>query len=154
MKLREMLSATGTKPGNSIRQGLLNNGECDVAFSTLAKNGETPEQLKVLLIRILKYQIKKYGDRLDWENVEFTTRRPLPAGSSSLVLLGGPEMGHHVRLERKEGKMKLIEGVLKDPATSYWLKNAIKTSLDRDIVDAINDAEHLHSLLIKSYNGR
>ena len=72
MKLREMLSATGTKPGNSIRQGLLNNGECDVAFSTLAKNGETPEQLKVLLIRILKYQIKKYGDRLDWENVEFT----------------------------------------------------------------------------------
>ena len=63
-------------------------------------------------------------------------------------------MGHHVRLERKEGKMKLIEGVFKDPATSYWLKNAIKTSLDRDIVDAINDAKHLHSLLIKSYNGR
>ena len=50
--------------------------------------------------------------------------------------------------------MKLIEEVLKDPATSYWLKNAIKTLLDRDIVDAINDAKHLHSLLIKSYNGR
>ncbi len=32
---------------------------------------------------------------------------------------------------------------MRDYAQSYWLQNAIKTAEDRDIVDALNDAEFL-----------
>lgn len=34
-----------------------------------------------------------------------------------------------------------------DPAISYWLKKAIVSALDRDLVDAVNDAELLLSVL-------
>ena len=40
-----------------------------------------------------------------------------------------------------------IADVLADPAASFWLKNALKTALARDPVDAANDAEMLLKLL-------
>ena len=40
-----------------------------------------------------------------------------------------------------------IEGVLADPAASVWLKNALRSALERDPVDAANDAEMLLRLL-------
>lgn len=40
-----------------------------------------------------------------------------------------------------------IEGVLADPAASFWLKNALRSALQRDPVDAANDAEVLAKLL-------
>lgn len=33
--------------------------------------------------------------------------------------------------------------ILSDPSASYWLKDAVRAMLDRDIVDALNDAEAL-----------
>lgn len=39
------------------------------------------------------------------------------------------------------------EQVLSDPAASYWLKNALQTSLERDPCDALSDAEALVSVL-------
>ena len=40
-----------------------------------------------------------------------------------------------------------IAAVLDDPATSRWLKSALGGALDRDAVDAVNDAEVLVELL-------
>jgi hypothetical protein len=40
-----------------------------------------------------------------------------------------------------------IEQVLRDPAASFWLKDALLSALDRDPVDAVNDAEVLARLL-------
>ena len=40
-----------------------------------------------------------------------------------------------------------IENVLRDPAASFWLKAALRTALERDPVDAANDAEMLLRLL-------
>lgn len=40
-----------------------------------------------------------------------------------------------------------IEQVLADPAASFWLKVALNSALDRDPVDAANDAEVLAQLL-------
>lgn len=40
-----------------------------------------------------------------------------------------------------------IEQVLKDPAASTWLKNALRSAVSRDPVDAANDAEVLYRLL-------
>lgn len=40
-----------------------------------------------------------------------------------------------------------IERVLADPAASFWLKGALRSALERDPVDAINDAEVLAKLL-------
>lgn len=47
--------------------------------------------------------------------------------------------------ENKEHKKMKTETssrtlALNDPATSYWLKDAIRSALKRDSVDAINDA--------------
>jgi hypothetical protein len=39
------------------------------------------------------------------------------------------------------------EAVLADSSASDWLKNAIRTSITRDPVDAANDAEFLFRLL-------
>lgn len=41
-----------------------------------------------------------------------------------------------------------ISSVLGHPSTSYWLKDALSRALDRDPVDAVNDAEALHELLV------
>jgi hypothetical protein len=40
-----------------------------------------------------------------------------------------------------------IEHVLSDPATSHWLKAALRDSLERDPVDALNDALALAGVL-------
>ena len=40
-----------------------------------------------------------------------------------------------------------IEEVLRDPAASLWLRNALRAALVRDPVDAANDAEVLARLL-------
>ena len=37
--------------------------------------------------------------------------------------------------------------ILNGPGTSHWLKNALTTALDRDPVDAVNDAELLAMVL-------
>ena len=40
-----------------------------------------------------------------------------------------------------------IEDVLTSPCASYWLKNALKSALQRDEVDAYYDAKLLAELL-------
>ena len=40
-----------------------------------------------------------------------------------------------------------IRQILNGPGTSHWLKNALTTALDRDPVDAVNDAELLAMVL-------
>ena len=40
-----------------------------------------------------------------------------------------------------------IEHVLADQAASVWLRDALRSALDRDPVDAANDAEVLAQLL-------
>jgi hypothetical protein len=42
-----------------------------------------------------------------------------------------------------------IATVLQDPATSFWLKDALRSALTRDQVDAANDAEILCRLLAR-----
>ena len=43
--------------------------------------------------------------------------------------------------------MPTIENVLSDPATSFWLKHALSAAIERDPVDAANDADLLSLLL-------
>jgi hypothetical protein len=40
-----------------------------------------------------------------------------------------------------------LEEVLRDPAASFWLKDALRSALARDPVDAANDAEVLAQVL-------
>jgi hypothetical protein len=40
-----------------------------------------------------------------------------------------------------------IRQILSGPGTSTWLKNALTSALDRDPVDAVNDAELLAMVL-------
>ena len=40
-----------------------------------------------------------------------------------------------------------IQQVLSDPGASFWLKDALRSALSRDPVDAANDAEILFRLL-------
>ena len=40
-----------------------------------------------------------------------------------------------------------ILSTLADPSTTYWLRDALKSSLARDPVDALHDAEALVDLL-------
>ncbi|MDF9778930.1 hypothetical protein [Pseudomonas baetica] len=42
-----------------------------------------------------------------------------------------------------------IQKVLSSPGTSYWLRQALEQALDRDCVDAANDAEYLSDLLAR-----
>jgi len=39
--------------------------------------------------------------------------------------------------------MPMCENILDDLAASFWLKNALRSALNRDPVDALNDAEVL-----------
>ena len=39
------------------------------------------------------------------------------------------------------------EALLGDPTTSYWLKSALKSALERDPVDALNDSLQLADIL-------
>lgn len=40
-----------------------------------------------------------------------------------------------------------LETILKDPSASFWLKASLQTALERDAIDAANDAERLAELL-------
>jgi hypothetical protein len=42
---------------------------------------------------------------------------------------------------------RTAEDVLRDLATSYWLKSALQTALERDPVDALNDSLVLSAIL-------
>jgi hypothetical protein len=44
-------------------------------------------------------------------------------------------------------EMSTAEQVLADPSTSFWLKSTVQTALDRDPVDALNDALVLAAIL-------
>jgi hypothetical protein len=37
--------------------------------------------------------------------------------------------------------------ILSDPCASFWIKNALRSALGRDPVDALNDAEGLADIL-------
>ena len=41
----------------------------------------------------------------------------------------------------------LLDDVLRDPTTSYWLRHALTWALERDPVDVAADVEILHMLL-------
>lgn len=43
--------------------------------------------------------------------------------------------------------------ILRDPAASFWIKQALQTALDRDPVDAANDAEVLAEVLSQRCSG-
>jgi hypothetical protein len=43
--------------------------------------------------------------------------------------------------------MSTVERILADPAASHWLKAALLAALERDPVDAANDAEALAQAL-------
>jgi hypothetical protein len=49
--------------------------------------------------------------------------------------------------ERRQQELPTIEEILRDPAASFWLKDALHSALNRDPVDAANDAEVLAQLL-------
>jgi len=40
-----------------------------------------------------------------------------------------------------------VEAVIEDPASSYWLKASVQAAIQRDPVDALNDALLLAALL-------
>lgn len=42
--------------------------------------------------------------------------------------------------------ISLVDEILHDPATSKWLKDALRSALDRDPVDVLNDAIKLAAL--------
>lgn len=59
---------------------------------------------------------------------------------------------HHLHLlldpESAEAQgLPTVEQILSDPATSQWLKQALSSALERDLVDAANDAELLAKML-------
>jgi hypothetical protein len=46
-----------------------------------------------------------------------------------------------------DGHAHTADDILRDSATSNWLKSALKTALERDPVDALNDSLVLSALL-------
>lgn len=44
-------------------------------------------------------------------------------------------------------ELPTAEQLMVDPATSFWLKATVRTALDRDPVDALNDALVLAAIL-------
>ena len=44
--------------------------------------------------------------------------------------------------------------ILNDDSSSNWLKNAVRTAEDRDIIDALNDAEVLQIVLQNEFKDR
>ena len=46
---------------------------------------------------------------------------------------------------------QLIHAVLTDPCASHWLKHALETAIQRDILDASRDADQLAGLLQQRY---
>jgi hypothetical protein len=48
---------------------------------------------------------------------------------------------------------QLCEAILADYSASFWIKNALQSALERDSVDALNDAETLVSALRENLHG-
>lgn len=46
----------------------------------------------------------------------------------------------------------MAAAILRDPCASQWLKQAVTASMNRDVCDALGEAEVLVELLTKSYN--
>jgi hypothetical protein len=46
------------------------------------------------------------------------------------------------------------EDILSDPCASFWIKSALRCALDRDPVDALNDAELLVRVLQENIASR
>jgi hypothetical protein len=44
-----------------------------------------------------------------------------------------------------------VDALLLSPSASSWLKDALRAALERDPVDAVNDAELLAAVLAKRY---
>ena len=42
-----------------------------------------------------------------------------------------------------------IQAIIQDPSTSYWLRDALKTAMQRDPLDVASDAEYLAMLFAK-----
>jgi hypothetical protein len=42
-----------------------------------------------------------------------------------------------------------IQAVIQDPCNSYWLRHALITAIQRDLLDVVNDSEYLSMLFIK-----
>jgi hypothetical protein len=42
-----------------------------------------------------------------------------------------------------------IQAAIQDPATSYWLRDALKAAMQRDPLDVANDAEFLAVIFAK-----
>ena len=42
--------------------------------------------------------------------------------------------------------ISLVDEILHDPATSKWLKDALRSALERDPIDVLNDAMRLAAL--------
>lgn len=72
-------------------------------------------------------------------NARESLGRPLCTGPASVDLALAKENAQEVENE--------IRAVLEDPASSSWLKVALRTALERDPVDAANEAEGLAELL-------
>jgi len=49
--------------------------------------------------------------------------------------------------EARDGDPPTIGEILEDPAASFWLKDALRSALSRDPVDAANDADVLARVL-------
>ena len=51
------------------------------------------------------------------------------------------------RADPMHDALPTAEQLMDDPATSFWLKSTVRTALDRDPVDALNDALVLAAIL-------
>jgi len=54
--------------------------------------------------------------------------------------------------EYKLSSQPTVEGVLSDPTSTYWLKNAVTNLLEKDIVNSLKDVEVLHAILVDRFN--
>ena len=74
-----------------------------------------------------------------------------PVGVELLCLRGDVDRKKRaLRLLREEKEMNsetVIKSIMESKAGSYWLKNAIRTAMQRDPVDALGDAEVLANVL-------
>ena len=57
------------------------------------------------------------------------------------MLTNKPKENHKVKISER------LNQILNDPSASYWLKDALRSALKRDIVDAANDAQVLAEVL-------
>jgi hypothetical protein len=51
------------------------------------------------------------------------------------------------RQMRNEDDVPSVETLLRDPSTSFWMRNALVSAMSRDPVDSANDAELLAKVL-------